>query len=106
MIGRLGLALVHVVKLFEGEIWKSEFPPKFYILFCLRPSAKDLGITGVVIVLFLFHLSHFLFKRNLSEKILPDWEIEPGSFGAPAKHSVNWATPTLIHLLQKIIYLN
>ena len=26
-------------------------------------------------VIFLFHLSHFLFKRNLSEKILPDREL-------------------------------
>ena len=30
-----------------------------------RPSAKDLGITQVVVVvLVLFHLSHFLLKRN------------------------------------------
>ena len=36
--------------------------------FCRRPSAKDLGITRVVAVL--FHLSHFLFKRNRSEKNL------------------------------------
>ena len=38
------------------------------VLFCMRPSAKDLGITRVVIVLVLFRLAHFLFKRNLSEK--------------------------------------
>ena len=36
------------------------------IVFCLQPSAKDLGNTQVVvvvlIVLVLFHLSHFLFN--------------------------------------------
>ena len=44
--------------------------------FCLRPPAKDQGITRVVVdvdvvvvlVLVLHHLVHFLFKRNLSEK--------------------------------------
>ena len=40
--------------------------------FCLRPSAKDLGITPVVVVvvvvLVLFRLSHFLNKINLREK--------------------------------------
>ena len=35
--------------------------------FCLRPSAKDQGNTRVVVVV-LFHLSHFLIKRKLSEK--------------------------------------
>ena len=39
-----------------------------FFSFCLRPSAKDLGITRVVVVLVLFHVSHFLIKRNLSEK--------------------------------------
>ena len=38
--------------------------------FCLRPSAKDQGITWVVLVLvvILHHLVHLLFKINLSEK--------------------------------------
>ena len=62
---------------------------KVFRHFCLQPSAKDLGITGVVVLavvlVLLFHLSHFLFKRNLSEKILPVRE----SFGTPAKHSIN-----------------
>ena len=35
-------------------------------LFLSAAIAKDLGITWAVVVL--FHLSHFLFKRNLSEK--------------------------------------
>ena len=43
--------------------------------FCLRPSAKDQGITSVVLAL----LVHFLFKRNLSEKNLPDRELNQGS---------------------------
>ena len=39
------------------------------LVFCLLPSAKDLGMTGVlVVVAVLFQLSHFLFRRNLSEK--------------------------------------
>ena len=36
--------------------------------FCLQPSAKDQGITCVVVVLVLLHLVHFLIKRNLREK--------------------------------------
>ena len=39
--------------------------------FCLRPLAKDQGITQVVVVLVLFHLPHFLFKRNKSEINFP-----------------------------------
>ena len=35
--------------------------------FCLWPSAKGQGITRVDVHV-LFHLSHFLFKMNLSEK--------------------------------------
>ena len=43
--------------------------------FCLRPSAIDQGITWVVVVVVVVHhLVHFLFKRNLSVKNLPDWE--------------------------------
>ena len=41
------------------------------ICFCLRPSAKDQGITWVVVLVLLvvlLLLVHFLFKRNLSEK--------------------------------------
>ena len=49
--------------------------------FCLRPLAKDQGITSVVfvaIVVVVHHLVHFLFKRNLSEKNLPDLESNRG----------------------------
>ena len=45
---------------------------------CLRPSAKDQGITRVFFVVVLFHFSHFLFKRNLSEKTLPSRESNRG----------------------------
>ena len=54
---------------------------------CLRPSAKDQGITRVVVVL--FHLSQFLFKRNLFEKNYSWLGIELGSLCSPAKHSMN-----------------
>ena len=40
----------------------------FQKVYCLWPSAKDQGITRVVVVVVLFHLSHSPFKRNLSEK--------------------------------------
>ena len=38
---------------------------------CLRPSAKDQGITWVVHLVVLHHMVHFLFKRNLNEKNYP-----------------------------------
>ena len=53
----------------------------FCFNFWLRPWAKDLGITqvvAVVVVVALFHLSHFLFKRNQSEKIILLWESNQG----------------------------
>ena len=40
---------------------------KIFCHYCLQPSAQDLGITRVVVVVLvvvLFHVSHFLFKRN------------------------------------------
>ena len=46
--------------------------------FCLRPSAEDQGFAWVVVVLVLFHFSHFLFKRNWNEKIIPDRESYRG----------------------------
>ena len=55
---------------------------------CQRPSAKDQGITRVLFLVFFFHLSDFLFKRNLSEKNPSQPEIKPGSLGTPAKHSI------------------
>ena len=50
--------------------------------FCLWPSAKDQGITQVVVSVVLFNLSHFLFKRNLSEKILPHCESNQGPWAS------------------------
>ena len=49
--------------------------------FCLRPSAKDQGITWVVLVL---HLVHILIKRNLREKNLPSRDSK---LGPPNPHS-------------------
>ena len=54
---------------------------------CLH--SKDLGITHrqqiTRVVVVLFHLSHFLLKKEISvKKISPSLGIEPGSFGTPA----------------------
>ena len=52
---------------------------RFVADFCLRPSAKDQGITRVVLVaavlVLVHHLVHFLIKRNLSEKNSPHLQI-------------------------------
>ena len=48
------------------------------VYFCLRPLAKDQGITWVVVVVLVHHLVHFLSKRNLSKKNLPDWKLNWG----------------------------
>ena len=58
----------------------------FFQDFSLRPAAKDLGITRVVVV---FHLSHFLVKRNLSEKISPWPRFAPRTFCTAIKRSTN-----------------
>ena len=39
--------------------------------FCLRPSAKDQGITWVLLVVFLHHLVHFILKINQVKKSSP-----------------------------------
>ena len=63
--------------------------------FCLRLSAKDQGITRVVavvvggVLLVIFHLSHFLFKRNLREKHSSELRLKTGSFSTPIKRSTN-----------------
>ena len=66
--------------------------------FCLRPSAKDQGITLVVVVVvvvlvvlvlvlvLVLHLVHFLIKRNLKEKKSPKLGIEPGTSRSTAQH--------------------
>ena len=63
--------------------------------FCLRPSAKDQGITWVVVVLVvavvvlvlvLLHLVHFLIKRNLREKKSPQLGFEPETFRSTAQY--------------------
>ena len=55
--------------------------------FFLQPLAKYQGITLVVFLLLLLllvhHLVHVLFKRNFSEKILPDWESNRGPSAPP-----------------------
>ena len=55
------------------------WPLRLFVYFCLRPSAKDQGIVVVVVVVLALHyLVHFVFKRNLSEKNLPEWESNWG----------------------------
>ena len=53
----------------EQHFWPMD--QKQPLTFCLRPSAKDQGITWVVavlLVLLVHHLVHFLLKINLCEK--------------------------------------
>ena len=67
-------------------IWANKF---VLVDFCLRPLAKDKGITRVlflVLVVVVLHLVHFLFKRNLSLKESPWLGNEPGSLRSAAKH--------------------
>ena len=57
-------------------------------------AAKDQGITqvdvnDVVVVVILFYLSHFLFKRNLSGNNYSKPEFEPGTFSTLVKLSTN-----------------
>ena len=57
--------------------WKK-FAVAISMNFFLWPSAKDQGITWVVVVELILHLVHFLSKRNLREKILPSWDSNLG----------------------------
>ena len=62
--------------------------------FCLRPSAKDQGITSVLVLVLVVlvlvlvlvdvvhHVVHFVIKRNLREKLLPSWDSNLG----PSEH--------------------
>ena len=62
------------------RIWRKKFHSYLLLYFCLRPSAKDQGITWAVVVVVLVlahHLVHFLLKINLSE-FLPSWESNRG----------------------------
>ena len=54
------------------------YQPMKEMLRMILSAANDQGITWVVVaaVLVLNHLVHFLFKRNLSEKNLPDWVLQ------------------------------
>ena len=63
---------------YNGANLKLSFDP--CLLFCQRPSAKDQGITWVLVVLVLVvhHLVHFLLKIHLSEKNSPFLGNEPG----------------------------
>ena len=79
---------------------------QYLLSFCLQPSAKDQGITWVVVVLVLFHLYHSFIKRNLSEKNYHWPGFEMGSWGAPVKNSINCATAILFHNTRKIIYFS
>ena len=85
----------------------NELPPLSNNRYCLRPSAKDQGITWVVVVLvvLLHHLVHFLIKRNLNAKNSTKSWIEPRTFSSPVGCSTNWATKTLLQMLFKIVHL-
>ena len=57
--------------------------------FCLRASAKDQGITSVLVLVLVLvlvdvvhHVVHFVIKRNLREKLLPSWDSNLG----PSEH--------------------
>ena len=57
-----------------------------------RPrNYSSLFAVVVVVVLVLFHLSHFLIKRNSSEKNSTSLGIDLGSFSITAKCSINYA---------------
>ena len=75
--------------------------------FCLRPLAKHQGTTRTVVVasVVLFHLPHFLLKRNLSEKNSSRLGFKPKSLYMPVNHSISWDIVTLIHQSWKIINL-
>ena len=66
--------------------------------FCLRPSAKDQGITWVLFAFLLLglHLVHFLSKRNLREKNSPQLGFESGTSRSIVWHFTNWASETLL----------
>ena len=93
---------------FEG--WQ-----RFYLVmvwlhyFCLQPSAKDQGITRVVVVLLVLvlvlHLVHFFIKRNLREKNSPQTGYKPGTSRSTVWLSTNWAKETLLLKWLQIIYL-
>ena len=70
------LIVGHLLSSMDASIdgWSSSSEMKW---FCLRPLAKDQGITWVVVLVLVLvlvvvhHLVHFLIKRNLSEKNYP-----------------------------------
>ena len=73
---RLALLDIRFLSSNLGSMAKTILTP---FNFCLRPSAKDQGITWVLLVLVVVHhLAHFLFKRNLSCTNLPDLELNRG----------------------------
>ena len=75
---RLGTGIGSTLKAALGSSLGTSFFLIFHVSgcrcladFCLRPSARDQGITclvDLVLVVLVRHLVHFLFKRNLSEK--------------------------------------
>ena len=85
------------------NIWYLAHTMKY---FCLRPSAKDQGITWVVVVVVLVHhLFHFLIKRNLRLKNSPQPGFELGTSGSTVLHSTIWAKDILLLFNLKIIHL-
>ena len=60
-----------------------------WVDFCLRPSAKDQGITWVLVLVLVHHLVK---KKKFKWKKISLAGIKPGSFNSPAKHFIHWAT--------------
>ena len=77
---------------------KSCIQQKVY--FCLRTSAKDQGITWVVVVCVLVHLL-VQFLIWIKQKKFPDIWIELLTCYTTVLYSINWATETQIILMQK-----
>ena len=66
-------------------------------------AAIGQGITWVVLVV-LHHLVHFLFKRNLSEKNLPDWESNRSpSVPQPSTYPLSYRAIVVIYV--KIVFI-
>ena len=74
--------------------------------FCLRPSAKDQGITFVFVVVLVHHLVHFLFKRNLSEKKSSLTGNQTNVLQIHSQAHIHWATKPCILLMWNLISIS
>ena len=85
--GRLVIVHQQISKLYSFVLSAIR---QLFTYYCLRPSAKDQGITWVDVVL--HHLVHFLIKRNFNEKISARPRLELRTFCSAINCSTNWAT--------------